>query len=121
MNNTISFGLIVICILIAAVAGVMGNASSNDLSNVVNQSIKNSSSTNVDSSFITPITLSQGSSHKTNNNNNFTTNTTPSTLKIMNNNNNNNTIAVKRNYEVLGYKEKLTNNELAQTIADLKP
>lgn len=117
MNNTISFGLIVICILIAAVAGVMGNNSSNDLSNVVNQSIKNSSSTNVDSSFITPITLSRGSSHKTTNNNNFTTNTTPSTLKIMNNN----TIAVKRNYKVLGYHEILTNNELAQEIADLKP
>lgn len=117
MNNTISYGLIVICILIAVGAGVIGNNSSNDLSNVVNQSIKNSSSINVDSSFITPITLSQSSSHKTTNNNNFTINTKASTLKIMNNN----TIAVKRNYKVLGYKEILTNNELAQEIADLKP
>lgn len=115
MNNKFSFGLIVICILIATVAGIMGNNSSNNTINTVDQSIKNSSSTNVVSSSITPITLSPGLSHKTANSNFTANNTSPTIIAI-----NNNTITVKTE-KTLRPKEKLTNNELAQTIADLKP
>lgn len=115
MNTKFSFGLIVICILIATVAGIMSNNSSNNTINTVNQSIKNSNSTNVFSSSITPITLSQGSSYKTANNNNFTANNMSPTIIAINNN----TITVKTE-KTLRPKEKLTNNELAQTIADLK-